>query len=80
MINEISAKDGNFYTYNGEMELVTKNGSIVPWSEYEPVFTRDGRDSGGLPPVFIGILDKMNHRMISVNGNVNNITNIDSIK
>lgn len=74
MIN-ISANDNNFYSYDEETEFIIKNGVITSSSDFEPVFTRDGKDEGGLPPIFIGIFDKKNNKLISINGKVNNLTN-----
>jgi hypothetical protein len=79
MIN-IVAEDNNFYSYDEETEYIVKNGTIVPSSDFEPIFTRDGKDEHGLPPVFIGILDKKGNKIISVNGKINKLTdNLNSI-
>ena len=43
MIN-IVAEDNNFYSYDEETEYIVKNGTIVPSSDFEPIFTRDGKE------------------------------------
>lgn len=79
MIN-ISSEDNNFYSYDEVTEFIVKNGSIVSSSDFEAVFTRNGKDSGGLPPIFIGILDKKENKFVSINGKVNKLTsNINEI-
>lgn len=75
---EIYSKKGDFFVFDPETELISKNGTIVPYSEYQPVYVRNQVEDGEVPPTFIGILDKSNNSIITTTGNVNRLINSDN--
>lgn len=76
---EIYSKKGDFFVFDPETELISVNGTIVPYSEYQPVYVRSEAIDGNIPPVFVGILDKTNNSIITTTGNVNKLTNENDI-
>lgn len=80
MIEIYSKLNKDFYVFDQETELISMNGVIVPYSEYQPVYVRNGIEEGSTPPTFIGILDVKNNSIITLSGKVNNLSNDEDIK
>ena len=75
---EIRSDLGDFFVFDPETELISKNGVIVPYSEYQPVFVRNSINNDSILPTFVGILNKSNNTIISSNGNVNKLIDSDN--
>lgn len=75
---EILSEKGDFFTFDPETELISMNGVIVPYTEYQPVYVRQTIVDGSVPPMFIGVLNKTNNTVINVNGTINKLISDDS--
>ena len=73
MITNINSIDGHSYTFDSDTELISKDGVIVPYSEYQPVYIMTGNDE--VPPIFSGILSKLDSVIITPTGRINKIIN-----
>lgn len=73
MITNINSIDGHSYTFDSDTELISKDGVIVPYSEYQPVYVMIDNDE--VPPIFSGILSKLESVIITPTGRVNKIIN-----
>lgn len=62
---KIAEKGGSIFEYSEENGLISKDGTVVSGSEYEPVFTRDLDGK----PLFCGILIKSSNKILSLSGN-----------
>lgn len=71
---EINSTSG-FFVFDPETELISKNGMIVPYSEYQPVYIRSSIVDGDSLPIFSGILDKKSNSIITTTGIVNKLIN-----
>lgn len=80
MIEIYSKLNKDFYVFDQETELISMNGVIVPYSEYQPVYVRNGIEEGSIPPTFIGILDVKDNSIITLSGKVNKLSNDEDIK
>lgn len=77
MINIISRK-GDKFVFDEDTELISMNGVIVPYSDYQPVYVRNEIREGNIPPSFIGILNVGANEIITLNGNINKLINDES--
>ena len=68
MISLYNNKTGDYFEYNPENGLISKNNTIVSGSDYEPVFATYPDNSA--PPIFVGILFKKEDSVLSMNGNL----------
>lgn len=73
MITNINSIDGHSYTFDSDTELISKDGVIVPYSEYQPVYVMIDNDE--VPPIFSGILSKLESVIITPTGRINKIIN-----
>ena len=73
MITNINSIDGHSYTFDSDTELISKDGVIVPYSEYQPVYVMIDNDE--VPPIFSGILSKLDSVIITPTGRINKIIN-----
>ena len=73
MITNINSIDGHSYTFDSDTELISKDGVIVPYSEYQPVYVMIDNDEE--PPIFSGILSKLESVIITPTGRINKIIN-----
>lgn len=70
----------DFYVFDPDTELISVNGVIVPYNEYQPVYSRNGIEDGSIPPTFIGILDKKSNSIITLSGKVNKLSDDEDIR
>lgn len=73
MIDIVSFK-GEQYRYDPDTDRIFKDGKLLPSSEVEPVFS----DVDNFP-VFSGIYLKSKESILTKSGNINQISNIESI-
>lgn len=70
MIDIVTIK-GEKYSFDESTQRIFKDGVLVPGTVAEPVYTGDFN--------FSGILLKASKSILSLNGNINPITNINNI-
>lgn len=74
---EIRSQKGDFIVYDQDTEFISINGLIVPYSEYQPVYVRNGEDKDN-PPSFVGVLDKRSNSIITTTGRINKLISNDN--
>lgn len=72
---EINNSNGEFFVFDPDTELISRNGVIVPFSEYQPVYTRNGVVDGDIPPSFIGIWDLAKNTITTISGKIHKLSN-----
>lgn len=75
---EINSQSGDYFTFDQETENISMNGIIVPFNEYQPVYTRNGAMDGDVPPSFIGIWDLAKNSIITISGRIHKLTSSDN--
>lgn len=70
-MTEITTIKGEKYSFDENTQRIFKDGILVPSTAAEPVY------SAGFS--FSGILLKASKSVLSLNGNINPVTNINSI-
>lgn len=73
MITNINSIDGHSYTFDSDTELISRDGVIMPYSEYQPVYIMAGSKEDNIPPIFSGILSKLENVIITPTGRINKI-------
>ena len=72
---EILTKDGEIYKFDPETERIYKDGFLLPSTSVEPVYS----DVNG-ETKFSGIYLKATNQIVTLSGNKNTISNINSIQ
>lgn len=75
---EISSTKGDYFVFDPDTELISMNGVIVPFNEYQPVYTRNGVTEGDIPPSFIGIWDLAGNSIITISGKIHKLISSDN--
>lgn len=73
---QIQTIKGDLWEYNQETDRIFKNGYMVPSSLVEAIFSSGTSDS---PPEFSGIHLKDSNEIISRSGNINSVTDPNTI-
>lgn len=66
------------FQFDPDTELISKNGEIVPYSDYQPVYVRNGVEEGDNLPTFVGVLDKGSNSIVTLKGNINKLVDNDN--
>jgi hypothetical protein len=75
MKTEIYGQNNHYYTFDHDTELITMDGVIVPYREYQPVYSRAVMEDSNVPPTFMGIMDVLNNKVINTSGKVSTLVN-----
>lgn len=75
---EIKSNSGDYFVFDPDTELISKNGVIVPYSEYQPAYVRNGVDENDNLPTFAGVMDVSNNTIITLNGFTHKLINNDN--
>lgn len=73
MIITINTIDGHSFTFDDSTELISRDGVIVPYSDYQPVYIKAGKKEELIPPIFSGILSKKENLIITPTGKINKV-------
>lgn len=73
---EIITEKGNRFTFDPDTQRLFRDGTFIPKTEVEPVYSGD---NGGIPEL-AGLLVKGSGTLITRNGLEKKLTPIDSIK
>lgn len=65
---EIISKSGDKFSFDPETELIHKNGVIMPYSEYQPAYVRNGIAEDNNVPTFAGVIDVAKNVITTLNG------------
>ena len=76
-MKDIVTLRGEKYSYDENTGCIFKDGQVLVSSKAEPVFSYLGDSSA--PPVFGGILLKETNSILSLNGKISPVTDINTI-
>jgi len=75
MIDIITIAKGERYSFDPETQRIFKDGVLLPSTEVEPIYSSVGEDD----PKFSGILLKATGSILTLSGNVNPVSDINTI-
>lgn len=74
---DIVTKKGESYSFDPSNHRLFKNGAVVLTNEVEPIYTGNGDNS---EPIFSGLYVKSTNSIITLNGNIKKVVDINQIK
>lgn len=77
MTIDIQTVKGDLFQFDTDTELIYRNGSVVPRTDYEPVFLN--HINPNVPPTLSGILIVKENKVISKSGRINQLVDINLI-